>query len=189
MARWFTADLHLGHANIIRYCQRPFADADAMDRALVERWNDAVAEGDEVWVLGDFAMGRIAQTLPLAGRLRGRKVLVAGNHDRCWQAHRKGVERWTQEYLDAGFAEIRQGTVELDLAGQRVLACHFPYVGDSQDVDRFVQERPRDDGRSWLLHGHVHERWREAPRMVNVGVDVWDYRPVAEDALAALIRG
>lgn len=27
MTRWFTADLHFGHTNIIRYCERPFADA------------------------------------------------------------------------------------------------------------------------------------------------------------------
>jgi len=28
---WFTADFHLGHANIIRYCARPFAVVDRMD--------------------------------------------------------------------------------------------------------------------------------------------------------------
>lgn len=43
-----------------------------------------------------------------------------------------------------------------------------------------------DDG-GWLLHGHVHEQWRQHDRMINVGCDVWDYRPVAEAALAALI--
>ena len=26
MTIWFTADLHLGHQNIIRYCDRPFDD-------------------------------------------------------------------------------------------------------------------------------------------------------------------
>ena len=51
MARFWTSDLHLGHANIIRYCRRPFADVDAMNEALIERWNDTVADGDEVWVL------------------------------------------------------------------------------------------------------------------------------------------
>jgi len=50
MTRWFTADLHLGHANIIRYCDRPYADVDVMDRDLVARWNDTVAPADEVWV-------------------------------------------------------------------------------------------------------------------------------------------
>ena len=35
----------------------------------------------------------------------------------------------------------------------------------------------------WLLHGHVHEKWRQQGRMVNVGVDVWDFTPIAEDVI------
>ncbi len=31
MDRWITADLHLGHTNIITYSGRPFRDADEMD--------------------------------------------------------------------------------------------------------------------------------------------------------------
>lgn len=188
MTRWFTADLHLGHTNIIRYCDRPFADADDMNAVLVERWNDVVAAGDEVWVLGDVALGRIADTLPLVRRLHGRKVLVAGNHDRCWAGHRKGLDRWTKEYRSVGFAAIHQGVVEVELGGQTVLACHFPYRGDSQDEERHVGHRPTDRGQ-WLLHGHVHDRWKVEKRQINVGVDVWDYRPVAEDTLAAAITG
>jgi calcineurin-like phosphoesterase family protein len=37
--RWFTSDLHLGHANIIRYCDRPFAAIEEMDAFLVAAWN------------------------------------------------------------------------------------------------------------------------------------------------------
>lgn len=183
MTRFFTADLHLGHRNIIEYCSRPFLDVDEMNAALVDRWNETVGDEDEVIVLGDVAMGRISETLPLVGRLRGRKVLLAGNHDRCWQGHRQGVEAATVRYLDAGFDEIWQGQVEVQLDGMAVLACHFPYRGDSQDHDRYVEHRPVDRG-AWLLHGHVHERWRSSGRMINVGVDVWDYRPVPEHDLA-----
>ena len=88
MARYFTADLHLGHRNIVDYSSRPFRDADQMNDALIERWNSTVAPEDEVIVLGDFAMGRIDETLPIAGVLNGRKVLLAGNHDRCWHGHK-----------------------------------------------------------------------------------------------------
>jgi calcineurin-like phosphoesterase family protein len=185
--RFFTADLHLGHRNIISYCGRPFAGVDAMNRALVERWNDTVAPGDEVLVLGDFAMGRIAETLPLVAELHGYKVLLAGNHDRCWAGHGRSVERETERYLEAGFDDIRQGVMRVEVGGIDVLACHFPYEGDSQDSDRHVAHRPPDRG-EWLLHGHVHEKWRTRGRMINVGVDVWDFRPVPEDALVPLIR-
>jgi len=185
MTVWFTADLHLGHANIIDYSDRPFADADCMNRALVEGWNETVDAGDDVWVLGDFALGKIADTLPMVAELRGRKILLAGNHDRCWAGHR-GPATWTERYIAAGFAEVHQGTVRLRIGERSVGACHFPYQGDSHDNDRFSEYRPADNG-NWLLHGHVHDLWRQRGRMINVGVDAWGYRPVSEAVLSDLV--
>jgi calcineurin-like phosphoesterase family protein len=185
--RWFTADLHFGHENIIRYCRRPFADVADMNESLIERWNERVDDDDEVWVLGDVAMGRIDESLGLVGRLRGSKVLVTGNHDRCWPRHPRQPHEWEARYRDAGFATILHGTVETTVGDEPVLAGHFPYEGDSHDDDRFTQERPADHGR-WLLHGHVHTRWKVHDRQINVGVDVWDYAPVAEDTIATCIE-
>ena len=186
MARFFTADLHLGHANIIGYSGRPFADVDEMNRALVDNWNAVVGPDDEVWVLGDVAMGRIDDALPLVGRLAGHKVLVPGNHDRCWSGHGVKAERWGPIYREAGFAEILDGTVTTRVGDRDVLCCHFPYVGDSHDLDRFDAARPLDTGMV-LLHGHVHEKWRANGRQVNVGVDVWDQRPVSEAVLLPIV--
>lgn len=184
--RLFTADLHLGHQNIIRYCNRPFSSVEAMNAALVDNWNRVVRDDDEVWVLGDVAMGPIRESLGLISELRGRKILVAGNHDRCWQGSERDPAKWTDRYLDAGFSEIHQGSFGIDLAGHDVVIGHFPYEGDSHDEDRFVRWRPHDEGH-WLLHGHVHTTWKVNGRQVNVGVDVWDYAPVTEEALAAII--
>jgi calcineurin-like phosphoesterase family protein len=186
MTVWLTADLHLGHANIIRYCKRPFPDVATMNDGLVDRWNRTVSGGDTVWVLGDVALGPIDRTLDLVDRLTGRKVLVAGNHDRCWEGRGPGWQAWRQRYLDAGFAEVHQGEVALRVEGVEVTACHFPYRGDSQDEDRYPEHRPVDRG-GWLLHGHVHDRWRQRGRMINVGVDVWDYRPVSGEVVGALV--
>jgi calcineurin-like phosphoesterase family protein len=186
MTRWFTSDLHLGHANIIRYCDRPFPDVDAMDRGLVARWNETVAADDVVWVLGDMAMGRIDESLLLIRELAGTKLLVPGNHDRCWPGRGEKSVEWVARYRDAGFAEILPAQVDLTIGGCPARACHFPYFGDSHDEDRFEAHRPVDDGRL-LLHGHVHTSWRVAGHQVNVGCDVWDYRPVAEDAIVAAL--
>ena len=186
VATWFTADLHLGHRNIIDYCERPFAGVDEMNRALVENWNATVGDDDTVWVVGDFAMGKIAETLPIAGELAGHKILLAGNHDRCWVGNGRRAEGWTERYLDAGFAEVVQGTAEVPIGGRSVLLCHFPYRGDSHDHDRFVDERPVDTGQ-WLVHGHVHEKWAQHGRMINVGVDVTGFHPLGDHEVAALI--
>jgi len=190
MARWFTSDLHLGHTNIIDYCGRPFHSVGEMNAALISRWNEVVAADDDVWVLGDVAMGRMEETLPLVGRLAGRKTLLTGNHDRCWAA-RNGVQRetvaeWRGRYYRAGFDTILDGCVDLQVGDRHVRACHFPYRGDSQDHDRHGEHRPVDDG-SWLLHGHVHESWQVVDRMINVGVDAWGFRPVSESELAELM--
>jgi calcineurin-like phosphoesterase family protein len=72
------------------------------------------------------------------------------------------------------------------LSGRSVLACHFPYRGDSHDRDRYLAHRPVDRG-AWLLHGHVHDKWKVSERMINVGADVWEYRPVAEIELVDLM--
>jgi len=190
MTVWFTADLHFGHTNIIGYCNRPFSDVATMDEELVRRWNDTVADADTVWVLGDVALGQIDHTLGLVHRLAGRKLLLAGNHDRCWVGNGRRAQAWTGRYLEAGFAEVHQGemALDIDIDGARVgvTACHFPYRGDSHDEDRYLDHRPVDRG-GWLLHGHVHDRWRQRGRMINVGVDTWDYRPVNAEVVRALM--
>lgn len=186
--RLFTADLHLSHANIIRYCKRPFASVDDMDEALLAMWSETVRRDDEVWVLGDLALGHTVDVLALAERLPGRKFLVPGNHDHCWAGHKKGVEKWRAEYEAAGFTVI-DSPVKMWLADKTVLALldHFPYEGDSRNVDRYLRHRPADMS-GWLLHGHVHERWRQRGRQINVGVDAWGGRPVAEKEIVALVK-
>ena len=186
MATYFTADLHLGHANIIGYCGRPFPDLAAMDEALVRAWNETVSPTDTVWVLGDVALGRIEDSLAHVARLAGTKVLVPGNHDRCWAGHGTRAATWHQRYLDAGFDAIDHDPPPFPLAGHDVSLCHFPHTGDSHDTDRFTSHRPVDDG-SWLLHGHVHESYRQRGRCINVGVDAWGGRPVDLDEIAGLI--
>jgi len=37
---WFSADFHFGHSNIIRYRDRPFANAAEMDEAILDRGSD-----------------------------------------------------------------------------------------------------------------------------------------------------
>lgn len=82
MAIFFTADTRFGHREIIRMCERPYADAAEMDEALIGSWNAPVQPSDTVWHPGDFTMGRKRERLAqVFGRLNGTKRLVKGNHD------------------------------------------------------------------------------------------------------------
>lgn len=53
---YFTSDHHFWHANIIRYCNRPFNSVEKMNEILIQIWNDLVAPEDEVYYLGDFSL-------------------------------------------------------------------------------------------------------------------------------------
>ena len=184
---WFTSDTHFGHANIIRYCDRPFADVEEMREALTDRWNSVVAPGDRVFVLGDFALGRIAETLTVLDDLHGAKHLLVGNHDRPFDPDPRRRSEWTSRYLAAGFRSVTNGTIGYSLLGEHpVLMGHFPYHGDSQDEDRYADQRPEDTGLP-IVHGHVHTEWRLNGRQLNVGVDRNDYTPISEEDVAALL--
>ena len=51
---YFTADTHFDHANIIRFCNRPFATVGEMNEALIANWNRKVHGNDTVYILGDM---------------------------------------------------------------------------------------------------------------------------------------
>ena len=169
--------------------RRPFAGADEMNKAMVDRWNDVVAVGDEVWIVGDLVLGQLTVNLSAhVWRLKGRKILVPGNHDACWQGQKKGARQITA-YLDlGGIARIVDDPAPVEIAGQRVQVNHFPYdPGEPGRPARFARWRPEDSG-GWLLCGHIHERWRQHGKQINVGVDAWNFAPVADDTIAEMIE-
>ena len=112
-----------------------------MNAVLVANWNAVVGPHDTVHVLGDVAMGRREQSMPLIGRLAGHKILYPGNHDRCWYGHGERALRLEQEHLDAGFDEIRQGPIVITVGNREVLVCHLPHQGDSGESERYREFR------------------------------------------------
>jgi calcineurin-like phosphoesterase family protein len=159
MAVFFTADTHFGHGGALGLYRRPFASVAAMDAAMVANWQDAVGADDEVWHLGDFALGRRVDAAGLLAALPGRKHLVTGNND---PAAVRGLPGWDSV---AAYAEL---VVEDTL----LVLCHYAF------------RTWRDAGRgSWNLHGHSHGRLRPLPRQADAGVDAWAFRPVTFAAI------
>lgn len=160
---WFTADTHFCHVNIIRYCQRPFADVQAMDEELVRRWNACVEAGDTVYHLGDVALGSRHRQRDIIGRLNGRKLLIVGSHDP------------SPDFLKrCGFVEYHYDLV-VTIAGTPVYLRHEPPP---------LESLPRPC--VFCLHGHIHRLPGQHP-FLNVGVDRFDFRPVSEEEVAKLL--
>lgn len=195
---FLSSDSHFYHNNVIRYCTRPFATVEEMNEAMVKEWNSVVGPDDTVYYLGDFSLAFRAVEI-FSFRLNGRKLIVPGNHDFCHSYHKKSRsvenrEKWLQKYRDYGW-EILPEQTTLDIPGLATFnLCHHPYSGQYEltNGDKYARWRPVDDGRI-LLNGHVHETWktRRSPKgtlMINVGVDVWNFRPVSVEQLKELIE-
>jgi calcineurin-like phosphoesterase family protein len=183
MSTFFTSDTHFGHAKVIGYSQRPFADIDEMHAELIRRWNERVQPGDTVYHLGDFALGPRENIGKYRAQLNGRIVLVRGNHDRSKTA-----------MLAAGFDEVHNA-LELEVDDVRLFLRHIPDYDPrhiNRKYDRSLLKEPQS---AWLpdfrLCGHVHNAYDWVGDMnrggvtINVGVDVRDYRPVTLAELLA----
>ena len=160
---WVWSDLHLGHDNIIRYTNRPFADSDAMDAALYENWTTTVGCDDEIIFVGDLAM-RHAVGPHTWRRIRdgrgAKKRLVIGNHDLTGSGSLR---------VD-GFNEI--GAVLLADGDPPLVFTHIPLI--------------RVPAGCVNVHGHTHDEAPRESRHINVSVEQLDYRPVALPRLNAL---
>lgn len=175
MAHWFTADTHFGHANIIRYCNRPFESVEAMDDALIDAINRLVAPSDTLYHLGDFSF-RSRDHRAYRERIRCRTIhLILGNHD----PHSADGD------VDPSFAALFASVhalrrIRLPIAGMRrpIVLCHYAMrVWDASHHG------------SWHLFGHSHGTLPDDPhaRSWDVGVDNNSYAPVSIERLEAIM--
>ncbi len=159
---FFTSDTHFYHGNIIRYCDRPFLSVDDMNESLVNNWNCVVGPDDMVYHLGDVAFASQENTLKTLERLNGKITLVLGNHDRSAGFYRR---------IKNNIVAVTK-SMTLNLGGKDVLLEHIPRLVEPDVLQ---------------LCGHVHTAWKTFQRKINVGVDVWDFKPVPSQVIVDLI--
>ena len=168
---WVISDTHFGHANIIRHGERPFRTISEMDETLVANWNETVRDNDTVYHLGDFSGPPMNRRIEeIAERLRGRIVLIAGNHDRVTPR------------MAAAFARVTgpQRLPSRVKGAPGIVLSHAPLHSAGTD----------EPGRMTVmgnLHGHIHQRTSPTPRHCNVCVEHTGYRPIRlEEAIERL---
>ncbi len=194
MKKWFTSDLHIGHLNVIQYCDRPFVRADGqgdvglMNRTLIQNWNERVEPEDTVFVLGDFSLGSRELVAQTRQKLKGKIIFIRGNHDRSIQA-----------MLQCGFDEV-WNNYQLESGEFKLYLAHIPLFQhkgkwtteeDGSEPGRIYKPeftRPPPKYFDFFLCGHVHERWKTKGKLINVGVDQWGMKPVSEEELLTLMR-
>ena len=168
----FTSDQHFGHRAVLAFCDRPFADLEAMREALIANYNVVVPEDATVIHVGDvFMRAKEDEARAILARLNGHKILVRGNHDGSFgRCNRFGFEVVTEE-------------LQMRIGGVQVKVNHFPYARTPHGAlgrvdDRFLARRPTKERSKVLVHGHTHDSEKRNGSMIHVGVDAWDYFPV-----------
>ena len=161
MNYWFTADYHLGHANIIKYVGRPFHSLEHMDRVIIANHNQRVKDGDVVFHVGDFCFrggkeGAKFSAAEYESQLNGKLIFIRGNHDHNNSCH-----------------TIIESMI-LSYGGYSIYMVHWPEKANDAYPLNFC--------------AHVHANWKHrrlssGTILVNVGVDVWHYRPVSIDEI------
>jgi len=162
MTVFFTSDTHFGHANIIKYSNRPFASVDDMDEALIKNWNDTVRTNDEVYHLGDFTFSKNFRQYLY--RLNGEKHLIHGNHD-SFEVRNDSAWASSQPYL------------EVNLDKQKLILCHYAFRVWNRSHHGAIN-----------LYGHSHGGLPGTNQQLDVGVDCWDYKPVTLDQIQERLK-
>ena len=165
--KYFIADTHFDHENIIRLSNRPFASIEEMNEALITNWNNTVKVTDEVYILGDFLFRSSGSSATdILKKLNGKKYLIKGNHEKYLEdkSFDKNQFVWVKDYFE--FKED----------GVNFVLFHYPIL----EWNGFYRK-------SVHLYGHVHNNNTEYfekvmdKRALNVGVDIINFTPISID--------
>jgi calcineurin-like phosphoesterase family protein len=183
---WLSADQHFEHVNILKYCDRPFENVTEMARVIMQPYkNGGIHPFDAVYWLGDLCFGKCTPTYVKAPC---RIEMIRGNHDKMRD----------EDYEKMGVHV--QDSIEIEYGGEKILLVHDPMrvlrdeaekrgtslkgrnlTWDEPYILQLAEELPQK-----VFCGHVHRLFKRFGQFINVGVDVWDYRPITiEEALGA----
>lgn len=206
---YFTSDNHFFHTNILKHCptrKEVLGDTvEKMNEKIIDLWNKNVSHSDSICVLGDFlwkkagggyipAPGeRLNDMKKLLKILRGRKILVLGNHDNFTK----------QEYIDSGFDCVVEECL-FEYSGEKAYASHDPLkviesFFKNNELFSSFSDMPYDRPESYkkfqsyiekiqgrFLCGHVHQMWRRLGPFINVGIDANNFIPVSSEKTFSL---
>ena len=147
-----------------------------MNKVLIENWNNVVTDFDTVFHLGDVALTSESEMKDLIPKLKGKKILIRGNHDK----------KSKEFFRNVGFGIIPENPLKLNK--EKIILSHKP-LKDTEIPKGFVN-----------VHGHIHNNplhkinpttnEMEYPKElyseklhINVSVDVIDFKAISLEEL------
>lgn len=165
---FFTADLHLGHNNIIKHCYRPFKTVEEMDSTIIDNINMNVDRSDRLYILGDFSVDTFYHTKLYRERIQCPNVyLILGNHDRLS----------VPKYEEAGFI-VKGYMADIKVEDQPITLCHYA-----------MRRWNKSHRGAWQLYGHSHGHLPDDPTLFSfdVGVDCHYFEPLSFGTVKAIM--
>ena len=166
---YYIGDMHLGHTNVIKHDGRPFNNVEEMNETLINNYNSIITDLDDVYFVGDVTFKSATNAIEMIKRLKGKKHLVIGNHDR------KNVKN--REFREC-FVDCKDYYDIVD-EGRRVILSHYPMI----EWDGFFRS-------SYHVYAHIHnnihnaaEQMMKLEKALNSGCMINNYVPVTLDQL------
>ncbi len=148
---YLTSDWHLNHEAILDLASRPFPRMKHMEKTILRHYKEVVRKDDTVYFVGDIFFHKNKPKIESTLRnLPGTKILILGNHEKLDPF----------EYQDLGFYQVATW-----LKVEEFTLIHDPAIAGCLVKELFIC-------------GHVHNLFKRCDNAVNVGVDVWDFKPV-----------
>lgn len=162
---YFTADLHLNHSNIIKYCNRPFTNVIEMDNTILTNFWRTLSSGDTLCILGDLSFNK-DHILDFFDRFSTiNMVYIKGNHDG------KELMNITRK-LNIPFYTLYDTKID----NQPVTLCHYA-----------MRVWNKSHFNSWQLYGHSHGVLPPQGKQYDVGVDNNNFFPVSWDRIKEIM--
>lgn len=140
---YYIADLHFfcksqTNEGSVNYDKRPFATVDEMHEEMLRRWNEKVTNGDTVYILGDVSMrGKNEELISLVARLKGKKILLRGNHD--------DLSDYRYKQLFHEVCDYKEITDNIGGTAYKLCMSHYPLMMWNGQHSGTI-----------LLYGHTH---------------------------------
>jgi len=156
---FFTADQHLYHKNVIKYCNRPFNNVEEMSETIISNHNEVVNKNDTVIHAGDFTFVNNRQDVQkIIDRLNGTNIFLKGCHDR---------------WLPNNNPQIWRKTINK----QYIVVCHYN-----------MRTWPRSHYGSWQLFAHSHGTLDPVGKQHDIGVDNNNFYPVSFNKITKIMK-
>lgn len=196
---YFISDTHFSHANIIKYCDRPYKDTTQMDIDIIHKWNSVVKPNDIVWHLGDFAFFSkkdYERIYKIIQKLNGNINLLLGNHDRH-------ISNDIVFWMSLGFKKVWDSPF---LFMDDYILSHEPIISKN-GIDLTYHSKLKN------IHGHIHNSFEKYLKLskeeqeksdlrnsefghipditkhsFNVSIEVIDYKPILFETIIEKLK-